>query len=188
MLSKISKFIAGIIEGRDLDLSEHHQRVSGAALAFAKHIGCSNDETEIITIGAAIHDIGKMSISEHILNKPARLTASEFRLVKQHTELGFELLAPLDLDPRVCEIVRSHHENFDGTGYPEGLSAEEIPLFARMARIWDSYDALTEDRPYHRGIASDSALRVLQEDSHLYDPELLGEFCSMVSGGALGAI
>ena len=182
MLERISKFVAGIVEGRDPDLGGHHQRLGQTAIVFTKYTGCSVEEAEILSVGARIHDLGKLVISEHILNKPARLTAAEFSLVKQHTVIGLQLLAPLGLDPRISEIVHFHHENFDGSGYPTGLSGQAIPRLARITRIWDSYDALTMDRPYHQGVSSEEALRRLERDSHFYDPELLKKFCAMVRG------
>lgn len=182
MLEKISDFVAGLIEGRDPDLGGHHQRLGGYANEFAKFIGCTAEETTLLSVGGCIHDIGKLSISEHILNKPTRLTATEFSLVKQHADIGFQLLAPLGLDARISEIVRFHHENFDGSGYPNGLTGTAIPLLARMTRIWDSFDALTSDRPYHQGVSNPEALRILEQDAHLYDSDLLIEFCRMISG------
>lgn len=184
-LEKISKFVAAIVEGRYPDLGEHHQRLGESALAFAKYLGCSAEETELLSVGARIHDIGKLSISEHILNKPARLTSAEFSLIKQHPEIGFKLLSPLKLDPRISEIVQFHHENFDGSGYPRGLGGEAIPLLARMTRIWDSFDALTMNRPYHKGVSREEALRLMQCEAHLYDPDLLKEFCAMVNNDIL---
>jgi hypothetical protein len=131
-LERISKFVAAIVEGRDPDLGGHHQRLGESAVLFAQHIGCSSEETELLSVGARIHDIGKLSISEHILNKPARLTAAEFSLVKQHTEIGNQLLGPLGLASRISEVVHYHHENYDGSGYPRGLAGEAISLLARM--------------------------------------------------------
>lgn len=180
-LERISKFIAGIIEGCDPDLGGHHRRLGQSAVLFAQHISCSPEDTERLSIGARIHDIGKLTISEHILNKPARLTATEFSVIKQHPEIGKQILGPLGLDPRISEIVHYHHENYDGSGYPEGLSGEAIPLLARMVRIWDSFDALTMDRPYHQGVPGDEALRALQRDLHFYDPALLKSFCEMIN-------
>ena len=185
MLEKITKFIGGLVEGRDPDLGGHHSRIGQSASAFAKHISCTPEETMLISLGAKIHDLGKLSISDHILNKPARLTAAEFTLVKQHPEVGHELMVPLNLDPRISEIVLYHHENFDGSGYPKGLTGSSIPLLARMARILDSYDALTMDRPYHKGVSSEEALNILQQDISLYDPELFKEFCVMVGSNKL---
>lgn len=176
---RISRFVAGIIEGRDPDLGGHHERLGQMAASFAQQVGCSSEEAKLLSMGASIHDLGKLSISEHILNKPARLTASEFSLVKQHAEIGCQLVAPLGLDARVSGILRHHHENYDGSGYPNGLSGQAIPLLARIVRIWDSYDALISDRPYHKGIPGREALRVLQRESHFYDPALLEAFCEM---------
>ena len=178
-LERISGFVAGIVDGRDPDLGGHHERLGQMAASFAQHAGCSSEEAGLFSIGASIHDLGKLSISEHILNKPARLTASEFSLVKQHAEIGSQLVAPLGLDSRIAGILRHHHENYDGSGYPDGLSGEAIPLLARIVRIWDSYDALITDRPYHQGISGREALRVLQKDAHFYDPSLLESFCEM---------
>ena len=180
-LQRISRFVAGIVEGRDPDLGEHHQRLGDGAALFAKHIGCSEAEATLLSVGARIHDIGKLSISEHILNKPGRLTAAEFALVKQHSEIGTQLLAPLGLDPRISEIVYHHHENYDGSGYPRGFAGEAIPPLARIVRIWDSFDALVANRPYHQGVPIDEALRLLQRESHFYDPILFKSFCEMMS-------
>lgn len=182
MLETVAQFIAGIVDGRDPDLGAHQKRLGQRAMAFAKFIGCPARDAELLSIGARIHDLGKLSISEHILNKPARLTAVEFSLVKQHTEIGHRLLAPLRLDPRITEIVRSHHENIDGSGYPDGLVGTAIPRFARMVRILDSHDALTNDRPYHRGVSSAEARRIMQADSQIYDSALLDAFCTMLAG------
>lgn len=179
-LEKISKFVAAIVEGRDPDLGGHHQRLGKYAVLFAQHLGCTPGDIELLSIGARIHDIGKLTISDHILNKPARLTATEFSLVKQHTEIGNQLLDPLGLDSRISEIVHFHHENHDGSGYPKGISGEAIPAFARMIRICDTFDAIAMDRPYHQGISSDDALRVMQRDSHFYEPHLLKSFCQMI--------
>ncbi len=180
-LEKISRFILGIVEARYPDLGAHHQRLGKLAAAFARHLGYASRDVELLWIGAHIHDLGKLSISEHILNKPARLAATELSLVQQHPELGLQLLEPLGLDTRIAEIVYCHHENHDGSGYPRGLAGEAIPVLARIVRILDSFDALTTDRPYHKGIASAAALRVLQKDGHCYDPVLLAAFMEMIN-------
>jgi HD-GYP domain-containing protein (c-di-GMP phosphodiesterase class II) len=179
-LDRISRFVAAIIEGRDPDLGGHLQRLGSGSMKFGQQVGCSSEEIRLLVTGAGIHDIGKLSISESILNKPARLTAAEFALVKQHTEFGRKLLTPLELDPRILDIVEHHHENFDGSGYPHGLAGEDIPYLARMVRIWDSCDALTMDRPYHQGVTIDKALRIMQDDSRCYDPYLLKVFGAMI--------
>ena len=180
-LERVAAFVALIIDGRDPDLGAHHQRLGEVADSFARYIGCSADEAQMLSIGAAIHDIGKLSISEHILNKPASLTASEIILVQQHTLIGHQLVKPLVLDDRILEIVLYHHENYDGSGYPRGLAGEAIPLMARMVRIWDSFDALTVTRPYHHSVPRARALELLHQDSHLYDPYLLNTFSELMS-------
>lgn len=181
MLHRIAHFVSGIVDARDPDLAGHHSRMSETAAGFAGYLGMSMDDAEILSVGARIHDLGKLSISDHILNKPARLTSAEFSLVKQHTVIGSQMLAPLDLDPRIEEIVHFHHENYDGSGYPTGRFGEAIPTFARMIRILDSFDALTTDRPYHKGVSEREAVAILKRDSFLYDPELLKQFTEMIT-------
>lgn len=179
-MEKITKFVAGLVEGRDPDLAVHHQRLGENGESFARHLQCAAEEVNLLSIGARIHDLGKLSISDHILNKPSRLTAAEFSLVKQHAEIGADLLAPLELDPRIDDIVRYHHENYDGTGYPRGLKGDRIPFFARIVRILDSFDALTVNRPYHQGVSPGDALKRLEHDADRYDPDLLQQFCRFV--------
>lgn len=186
-LERILTFVAGIVEGRDPDLGGHHERLGQDTLLFARHIGCSSKETEMLFAGSLIHDIGKLSISEHILNKPARITVAEFALVEQHAEIGAQLLAPLGLDSRIGDIVYYHRENYDGSGYPRGLAEDAIPLLARMVRICDSFDALATDRPYHQGIFAAAALRTLQRESNFYDPDLLNSFCKIMSNEQVSA-
>lgn len=180
-LNGIYGFATGLIEERYPDLGAHLFRINNQALKFAKYASLSEEETNLFAIGAGIHDIGKLSISDYILNKPAKLTKSEFALIKRHVEFGFKLLAPLNLDKRISEIVLYHHENYDGSGYPYGLTGKEIPLLARMTRILDSFDALTEDRPYHKGISDIEALNILQNESHNYDSNLLECFSNMIN-------
>ena len=180
MLEKISNFIVGIVEGRDPDLAGHSRRIGDTTTRFGQHLGLSKEEETLLSIAGRIHDIGKLAISDHILNKPVKLTAAEFTLVKQHTVIGARLVAPLDIDPRISEIILYHHENFDGTGYPKNSSGTDIPFLARITRICDSFDALTMDRPYHQGVSSSKALEILNREAQVFDPEYLREFCKML--------
>lgn len=176
LLERIARFVDRLVEGRDPDLAGHNKRTGNTTLALFQRIGCSAEELRIVTAASELHDLGKMSISEHLLNKPARLTKTEFELVKQHTVIGGHLIEPLGLDSRIHEVIVSHHENFDGSGYPRGLRSEDIPFLARGMRITDSYDALTADRPYHKGVSSNEALSILFKDAHFYDPHMLKSF------------
>ncbi|MBX9798966.1 MAG: HD domain-containing protein [Burkholderiaceae bacterium] len=179
-LEKISRFIGGIMRGRDPDLADHLQRLDTQAAQFGRYIGLPEQEAKLLGIGAGIHDIGKLCINEHVLNKPSRLTPAEFFFIKQHPMAGYQLLAPLELDKRITDCVLYHHENYDGSGYPQSLAGEDIPLFARAVRILDSYDAITMNRPYHKGRSSSEALALLQKDKKFYDPALLDSFTEMM--------
>lgn len=187
ILDRIAQFVCGLVEGRDPGLSTHHNRVSEHNEAFGGVLGLSRDEINVLRIAGHIHDIGKMSVSEHILYKPAPLTATEWFLMKQHTILGKHLLEPLNLAPEILSIVAWHHENADGSGYPDGLAGDSIPLYARITRIVDSFDALTVDRPYHRGVSPKMAMSILQRDARFYDRDLLEAFSSVVKDEVIAA-
>ncbi|MBI1195562.1 MAG: HD domain-containing protein [Gammaproteobacteria bacterium] len=172
----VADFVLGVIRMRDLDLCAHHQRVGDSVEPFGKALGFSEKDIELLSMGARIHDIGKLSVHDEILHKPAFLTKDEFALIKKHTESGRDLLAPLGLDARILDMVYHHHENYDGTGYPDGLSATDIPVLARVLRIADSYDAITNDTSYHKGISPGDAMRMMERESRYYDPKLLESF------------
>ncbi|MET4161431.1 HD-GYP domain-containing protein (c-di-GMP phosphodiesterase class II) [Marinobacterium sp. MBR-111] len=177
----ITAFIQRVVDARDPDIASHQSRLRSYAEGFAKHLSLNRDDTYTLAYGAEIHDIGKLSISESILHKPSRLTHAEYLLIQQHTRLGAELIQPLSLDDQIVAIVLHHHENFDGSGYPARLSGEKIPLLARIVRIIDSYDAITEDRPYHKGAQPADAIAMMHSDAHWYDPDLLREFTAFIS-------
>ncbi|MDE2149839.1 MAG: HD domain-containing protein, partial [Gammaproteobacteria bacterium] len=178
-------FVTRIVNGRDPGLCGHLRRVGYMSALLAEAIGYSADDVKLISLGACLHDIGKLSISEYILYKPARLTATEFAVVSRHAELGVELLTPLELDSRISDIVLYHHENYDGSGYPRGLAGEKIPHFARIVRICDCFDALTSNRPYQQSISVNAALETLQRDAHCFEPHLLDLFCRLMTGPAM---
>jgi len=179
-MQRIAKFVEGLVECRDPDLSSHQIRLGHYAGRFAKHLGFAPKEVDTFRLASEIHDIGKLAIPEQTLHKPSRLTRAERGLIEQHTTIGHDILSPLGLKSQVTDTVLHHHENFDGSGYPGGLDGRSIPEFARMLRICDSFDAVTMDRPYHRGVAVPEALEALQREPGWYDPELLDEFCAMV--------
>lgn len=181
-MDRISRFVEGIVSFRDPDLAGHHNRSGCDAHNFALHLGYSADDARVLKRAAEIHDIGKMAIPETILNKASRLTPAEMMLIRQHTEIGHEIIYPLGLEQEVQDAVLLHHENFDGSGYPRGIGGKEIPCFARILRICDSFDAITEDRPYHKGAPWTQTLEIMERDRKFYDPELLDEFTHMMQG------
>ena len=145
--------LAHAIDAKDQVTHGHIRRVQSASLQPARALGCT-DEGQLHAIEAAssLHDLGKLAIPEHILNKPGRLSDAEYTTMKEHAKIGADILAGVDFPYPVVPIVRHHHENWDGTGYPDGLSGDQIPLGARILAVVDCFDALTSDRPYRRAL------------------------------------
>ena len=170
--------LAHAIDAKDSVTHSHIRRVQSFALVLAKRIGL-NEEAQLKALEAAalLHDIGKLAVPEHILNKPGRLTAAEFEKMKTHAPVGAEILAEVDFPYPVVPIVRHHHENWDGTGYPDGISGTDIPIGARILSIIDCYDALTSDRPYRRALPPAAAFAIIRERrATMYDPALVDAF------------
>jgi putative nucleotidyltransferase with HDIG domain len=141
--------LAQAVELRDDYTGNHTQRVTRYATMLGERLELPDDQLELIKIGGPLHDIGKIGIDDAILRKPGRLTGAEYEVMKTHTIKGAEILASVpEMDP-IIPIVRSHHERWDGTGYPDGLRGEEIPLLARIVAVADAFDAMTSNRPYH---------------------------------------
>src|SRR5213078_4908243 len=147
------------------------------AAGVARLLGCSDMEVEALRAGALLHDIGKIAVPDYILNKPGKLTAAEFEQMKMHTIVGAQILGRVDFHYPVVPIVRHHHERWDGAGYPDGLSGEDIPLTARILTVVDCFDALREDRQYRRGLSREEAIEFLMKNSgSQYDPRVVGIF------------
>jgi putative nucleotidyltransferase with HDIG domain len=146
---KTIMMLAQMVELRDEYTGGHTQRVTHYATLLATHLQCSEEQIELIRVGTPLHDIGKIGIADEILRAPRRLTPAEFAIMQTHTTLGAEYLQSIpELHP-ILPIVRNHHERWDGTGYPDRLAKEEIPLLARIVAVADAFDAMTSDRPYH---------------------------------------
>ncbi|MEO2088758.1 MAG: HD domain-containing phosphohydrolase, partial [Gemmataceae bacterium] len=155
--------LAQMVELRDEYTGGHTQRVTRYALALGTHLGLPHDQIELIRTGTPLHDIGKIGIGDEILRKPGKLTPAEFAVMQTHTTLGAEYLANIpELQP-IIPIVRNHHERWDGTGYPDRLAREDIPLLARIVAVADAFDAMTSDRPYHVGKKGRPAAEALAE-------------------------
>jgi putative nucleotidyltransferase with HDIG domain len=166
------------IDARDGVTPRHVRRVQHGTLALARELGVTDEDTlSSLEAAALLHDTGKIAVPEHILNKPGRLTASEFETMKRHAPIGAQILASIEFPYPVAPVVRHHHENWDGTGYPDGLKGEEIPLGARILSVVDCFDALTSDRPYRGRMSEQEALRIiLERRGTQYDPAVVDAF------------
>jgi diguanylate cyclase (GGDEF)-like protein len=149
--------LARTIEAKDPYTGGHTERVAEVALLIAAELGFDEAEKRAVAVGAVIHDVGKLGIPDEILLKPGKLTPAELAIVRRHPEISTYILAELELPPMVKQMVRHHHERFDGAGYPDGLGGEDIPLAARVLAVADALDAMTSDRPYRGGRPLDEA-------------------------------
>jgi putative nucleotidyltransferase with HDIG domain len=173
--------LAMAIDAKDQITHGHIRRVQLQAVALAKALGVKDDvELKAIEAAALLHDLGKLAVPEHILNKPGALTPSEFEQMKRHASVGANILSTIDFPYPVTPIVRHHHESWDGAGYPDGLKAEEIPLGARILSVVDCFDALTSDRPYRRRLTDQQALDILiARSGTMYDPRVVDTFITI---------
>jgi putative nucleotidyltransferase with HDIG domain len=167
-----------VMAARDRSLYEHGQRVQRYAVALADEAAIT-DERVLVAIDAAalLHDIGKLGIPETLLRKPGPLTPEEYDEVRDHVLIGADLLGAVPFPGPLALIVRHHHERWDGSGYPDGLRGEAIPMGSRVVAIADCYDALTSERPYRRGVSHDSAVATIYERRGTrYDPKIAEGF------------
>jgi putative nucleotidyltransferase with HDIG domain len=172
------------IESSDTYTFGHSSRDAEYAVAVARAFGLSEADLTAVRVGAYLHDVGKIRVPHEILNKPDRLTAEEFEIIKQHPVYGVELLASVDFPWDVKPIVRSHHEKIDGGGYPDGLRGDEIPLGAQIIGIADVYDALTTARSYRAALPREAALAELRRCRHWWWPEVYDAFMASVGSVA----
>src|SRR5438270_2131839 len=166
--------LALAIEAKDHTTHDHLQRVRVYAMELANDLGLSYEDKEALRAAALLHDIGKLAVPEHIISKPGKLTPEEFEKMKIHPIVGAEILEQVQFPYPVVPIVRSHHEKWDGTGYPDGLKGEEIPIGARILSAVDCLDALASDRQYRRALPLDKAMKhVEMEAGTSFDPAVV---------------
>ncbi len=169
--------LAVAINAKDEVTHDHVVRVQIYAAGVARLLGCTEDEIEALRAGALLHDIGKISVPDYILNKPGKLTAAEFEKMKMHTIVGAQILGRVEFPYPVVPIVRHHHERWDGQGYPDSLKSEAIPLTARILTVVDCFDAVREDRQYRLGLTREEAIELIMSGSgSQYDPRVVGTF------------
>jgi putative two-component system response regulator len=181
----ILKSLAMTIDARDPYTDGHCERLSKLAVALGGALGLSKEELSALDRGGYLHDIGKIGIPDSVLLKPTRLTPDEFELIKQHTIIGDRLCGELRSLRLVRQIVRHHHEALDGTGYPDGLRGEDVPLLAQIVGIVDLYDAVTSSRPYRDALPPEHAYAELRKECALgrRNPKLVETFISLSQDG-----
>jgi len=156
--------LANAVEAKDAYTQGHVERVSSLALAIGRKMGLWEREIEALRYGGVLHDIGKIAISEAILNKPGPLDPKEWEIMKGHTEAGQRICLPLKKNlGRALNVIQHHHEKLDGSGYPHGLKGEEIPIEARIMAVVDIYDALVTDRSYRKKMEKEKAFEILRQ-------------------------
>lgn len=171
--------LARMMEFRDDDTGHHLHRMSSYCELLARQIGLSQERCEFVRLASQLHDVGKVAVPDSILLKPGKLTPAEFEVIKEHAETGYKMLAGSTSDVVLlgATIARTHHERWDGSGYPCGLAGADIPLEGRIAAVADVFDALTSDRVYRSALSVKAAVEMLRDErGRHFDPELLDAF------------
>lgn len=178
--------LATIVEARDTDAGLHLKHITHYSRALALALGCSELQADEIAYAAMIHDVGKAQVPDAILKKPGALTAEERAEIQKHTVWGHELLADNQEFETACQVARSHHERWDGNGYPDGLAGENIPFAARITAVADVYDALTSERPYKSAWPPREAIDEIRRlrGAH-FDPDVVDAFLQLYDSGVL---
>ncbi len=182
--------LANAIEGKDHYTCGHVERVGAYCVEIGRRIGVDAEGLVALKTGGIVHDIGKIGIPDHILNKPGKLTDEEFAIMRRHPAIGHDILKPLRTFRDVLPIVRWHHERPNGTGYPDGLRGEQIPLLPRIAAVADVFDALITDRPYRKAFSVDKCRQILVEsaDRGELDSVLVEVLSDIIARGASGVV
>ena len=174
--------LARMVEAKDGTTGDHCSRLSHYGVVLARALGLSTPQLQALRRGGVLHDIGKLGIPDSILLKPGALTDAEWTIMRQHVTIGASIVGELNCMRLTRDIVQYHHERWDGTGYPEGLKGEQIPLLARVFQVVDIYDALTHARPYKRGFTGQEVINILLEETRegLRDPHIVAVFVDIL--------
>ncbi len=175
--------LASAIEARDPKTEGHCNRLSAYGGRLAERLGLGSDQVEACRIGGIVHDVGKIAVPDAVLLKPGKLNEEEWEIMKQHTTRGEEICKGLKSFRDVRPIIRHHHEKRDGSGYPDGLKGDDIPLNARVLQVVDVYDALTTERPYKKAFAQGKAIEIIREEVEKgwWDPDVAEQFIKMIA-------
>jgi len=184
MLEATAEAFSRAMELRDPYTAGHQRRVMVLAREIGRTLGWSEDRLRLLTLGALLHDLGKLKVPAEILAQPGRLSPAEFELIRQHPVAGWEVIAPLDFTGPVALMVRQHHERADGSGYPDGLNGEEILPESSVLAVSDVIEAMSSHRPYRPALGMDAALEEIRRGSgRLYDPEVVRAANEVLQGG-----
>jgi putative two-component system response regulator len=165
------------------------QRMNAYAQMLARDLGWGVGKCKILKFAVLFHDIGKIGIPDAILNKPGLLTKKEWKVMKEHPAVGAQIVAPTIHGPLIAPIIRAHHENWDGTGYPDGLEGEEIPEEARLIAVVNAFDVMTTKHPYREALApNDAYLELTNNSGSQFDPRMVEAFCRCWDRGEIQAI
>lgn len=176
--------LARTLDAKDSYTEGHSERVSAYAAQIAQGLGMSEAEVENIRSVALLHDIGKIGVPDSVLNKPGRLTDAEFEMMKRHTVEGSDIIQDIDMIPNVAIGARSHHERYDGRGYPDHLQGENIPYIARIIAVADAYDAMTSNRVYRKHLTNEQVLCELEKGAGTqFDPNIANRMLEMLHAG-----
>lgn len=182
MSLQLMQMLSTTLEAKDEYTRGHSHRVAEYSVLIARELGWNEKDLENLKNAAYLHDIGKIGIPDTILNKPTKLTDEEFSIIKEHTTIGANILKNISLIDHVQEIVRNHHERYDGNGYPDGLKGEEIPIRARIVAVADSYDAMSSQRIYRNQLPLEKIIRELEHNKGTqFDPEIADIFLKLLS-------
>jgi putative nucleotidyltransferase with HDIG domain len=185
-MESVVEAMALAIEKRDPYTSGHQKRVAMVADAIAKQMGLPDEEVNGVRVAAMVHDIGKISIPGEILSKPGRITDIEMSLIREHPRSGYDILKGIDFPWPVSEMVIQHHERLDGSGYPQGLTSEDIYLGAKILGVADTVEAMISHRPYRASLGLDKALDEIRENKNkLYDPDVVDACVAVFEGEGL---
>ncbi len=182
-MEEIARSLTVALGERDSHTRLHSERVIKLAVELGQFIGLSEREIKVLALGARFHDIGKIGIPDSILNKTTPFETSEWETMKQHPLIGERIILAIGEGEAagLARVVRHHHENFDGSGYPDRLRGTGIPLYSRIISLTDNYDAMAETRPYHKARQHQAVMDMLiSEGGVKHDPDLLHAFCAVV--------
>ena len=173
--------LAAAVEVRDLGTGRHLHRVTELARLCMEQVDPQFAKNEEVAYGFMLHDVGKIGVPDTVLNKPGALDDQEWAIMRRHPEMGVKIVRPIGFSSDATDVILCHHERWDGRGYPNGLSKDEIPLTARAFAVADAYDAITSDRPYRYAMSHDRAVSVIQEEAgRSYDPEIVDVFVDLI--------